>query len=120
MAAAAAVILAGALTPALAGTYSPPAGPSMTVNHRAVNIAFQGPRNSLRFYWAADGSATWHTETVAGAGSTFSTPSMAVNGNVVNIAAEGPDNTLRLFWAADGTSDWHTEGVPGNGVAPPV
>lgn len=61
-----AVALAGsfALSPALAAT-----GPSMTVNHGDVNIAVPGPRSSLRFYWAVNGSATWHTETVAGPGS---------------------------------------------------
>ena len=57
--AAAALTLAG-LTPALAAT-----GPSMTANHGGVNISVPGPHNSLRFYWANNGSATWHAEKVA-------------------------------------------------------
>src|SRR5580698_7389486 len=47
-------------------------GPSMTVNGNAVNIAIQGPGHSLKFYWATNGTSTWHAETVAGAGSTYS------------------------------------------------
>jgi hypothetical protein len=44
------------------------AAPSMTGNHGAVNIAVPGPGNSLRFYWATNGSPTWHGEKVAGPG----------------------------------------------------
>jgi hypothetical protein len=61
---AAALTAAGALTPALAAT-----GPSMTANHGSVNIAVPGPNHSLRFYWAVNGTTTWHPETVAGPGS---------------------------------------------------
>ena len=51
---------ASTLTPALAAT-----GPAMTVNHGSVNIAVQGPNDSLLFYWAVNGTSTWHAETVA-------------------------------------------------------
>ena len=57
------------------------------------------------FYWAANGTTAWHTETVAGAGSTFNWPAMAVNGNSVNIVAQGPDNSLLFYWATNGTID---------------
>jgi hypothetical protein len=57
----AALTAAGAVTPALAAT-----GPSMTVNHGIVNIVRQGTGNSLLFYWAVNGTTTWHPETVAG------------------------------------------------------
>ena len=78
-AAAAAVLGAvGLAAPAMAST-----GPSMTVNGNSVNIAIQGPHNSLKFYWAVNGTATWHAETIAGPGTTFSAPSMTVNGNSV-------------------------------------
>ena len=63
-AAAVTVLGAAGLAPAMAAT-----GPSMTVNHNSVNIAIQGPNNSLKFYWAVNGTATWHPETVAGVGS---------------------------------------------------
>jgi len=62
--AAAVLTAASTLTPALAAT-----GPAMTVNHGSVNIAVQGPHDSLRFYWAVNGTSTWHAETVAGPGS---------------------------------------------------
>ncbi len=97
-AATAAVLGAAGLAPAMAGT-----PPSMTANHGSVNIAIQGPNNSLKFYWAVNGTTTWHAETVAGRNTTYSAPSMTVNGNVVNIAAMGPDHRLRFYWAVNGT-----------------
>ena len=87
----------------------------MTVNGNSVNIAAEGPHHSLRFYWAVNGSPTWHAEKVAGAGTTFSAPSMTVNGNSVNIAAEGPNHSLRFYWAVNGSSTWHAEKVAGGG-----
>jgi hypothetical protein len=107
---AAALTAAGTLTPALAAT-----GPSMTVNHGSVNIAVQGPHHSLRFYWAVNGTSTWHAETVAGAGSTWSAPSMTVNGNSVNISTVGTASQLKFFWAVNGTATWHPETVAGPG-----
>jgi hypothetical protein len=107
---AAALTAAGAMTPALAAT-----GPSMTANHGSVNIAVPGPNHSLRFYWAVNGTSTWHAETVAGGGSTFSAPSMTVNGNSVNISAVGAGNRLKFYWAVNGTSTWHPETVAGPG-----
>ena len=107
---AAALTAAGALTPAQAAT-----GPSMTANHGSVNIAVPGPNHSLRFYWAVNGTSTWHAETVAGGGSTFSAPSMTVNGNSVNISAVGAGNRLKFYWAVNGTSTWHPETVAGPG-----
>jgi hypothetical protein len=52
---------AGTLTPALAAT-----GPSMDINGNDVNIAVQGPDNSLMLYWAVNGSSTWNSETMTG------------------------------------------------------
>jgi hypothetical protein len=46
-------------------TYS---APSMTVNGNSVNISAVGAANRLKFYWAVNGTATWHPETVAGKG----------------------------------------------------
>ncbi len=102
---------AAVLTPALATTR-----PSMTVNGNDVNIAVQGPNHSLKFYWAVNGTATWHAETVAGAGTTYSAPSMTVNGNSVNISAEGPHHKLKFYWAVNGTATWHAETVAGAGT----
>lgn len=41
----------------------------MTVNGNVVDIAAEGPDNSLLLYWAVSGTTTWHPETVAGSGS---------------------------------------------------
>src|SRR5271156_223840 len=76
-----ALTVAGPLPAALASVAPSPA---MTANDGAATIAFQGPDNSLLFYWADNGSTAWQTETVAGAGTTFSSPAMAVNGNTVD------------------------------------
>jgi hypothetical protein len=103
---AAVLTAAGTLTPALAAT-----GPSMTVNNGSVNIAVQGPDDSLLFYWAVTGSSTWHEETVAGADSAASPPSMTVNGNGVNISAVNTANQLLFYWATNGVAGWHAETV---------
>jgi hypothetical protein len=105
-AAAVAALGAAGLAPAMAGT-----APSMTANHNSVNIAAMGPNHRLKFYWAVNGSTTWHPETVAGAGTTFSAPSMTVNGNSVNIAAVGSKDRLKFYWAVNGSATWHPEQV---------
>jgi hypothetical protein len=80
-----------------------------------VNISAAGPKNRLRFYWAVNGTPTWHPETVAGKGSTFSAPSMTVNGNAVNMSAVGALDSLKFYWAINGTNTWHPETVAGKG-----
>src|SRR5579859_1866350 len=99
---------AGTLTPARAAT-----GPSMDIDGNDVNIAVQGPGNSLMFYWQVNGASGWNVETVAGAGTTFSAPSMNVDGNDVNIAVQGPDHSLMFYWTFNGSGTWHTETVGG-------
>ena len=47
-------------------TYS---APSMTTDGNGVNIAAVGAGNRLRFFWAVNGTSTWHPETVAPSGS---------------------------------------------------
>jgi hypothetical protein len=44
-------------------------GPSMIRDGNSVNIAVQGPNDSLKIYCAVNSTATWHPETVAGNGS---------------------------------------------------
>ena len=108
-AAAAGVLLAAAgLGPAAATT-----GPSIGESGSSADIAVQGPDNSLKFYWAANGTTTWHAETVAGAGTTFSAPSVAETSSSVNIAAEGPDHDLEFYFAANGSTTWHAQKVAG-------
>ena len=86
----------------------------MTANIGSVNIAIQGLGHSLRFYWAVNGTTTWHPETVAGH-ATATAPSMAVNDNAVNISTVGTANQLKFFWAINGTATWHPETVAGSG-----
>ena len=111
--AAALLAVAGTLTPALAATPTAANSPSMVVNGADLDIAAQGPNNSLLFYWAVNGTSTWHTVTVAGAGTTFSAPSMAVDGGSVIIAAQGPNNSLMFYWTFDPASSWNPEPVAG-------
>jgi len=113
---AAAAVLAGAGTLAPAEADVNTGAPAMTANNGAVNIAVDGPNHSLLFYWAVDGSPTWHVETVAGPGTTYSPPAMIVNGNNVNIVTEGPDNSLMFYWAVNGSPTWNAETVAGPGT----
>ena len=48
------------LAPALAST-----APSIAETSTGGNIAVQGSNNSLKLYWATNGTANWHTEKVA-------------------------------------------------------
>jgi hypothetical protein len=87
----------------------------MTNDINDVNIAVEGASHRLRFFWAVNGSSTWHPETVAGVNTTYSAPSMITNGNSVNIAAVGASHRLRFFWAVNGTNSWHPETVARRG-----
>jgi hypothetical protein len=87
----------------------------MTTDGNNVNIATDGASHRLRFFWAVNGSSTWHPETVAGNNTTYSAPSMITDGNDVNIAAVGAGNSLRFFWAVNGANTWHPETVAPKG-----
>jgi hypothetical protein len=43
--------------------------PAMNVDGNNVNITAAGPNRSLKFYWAINGTPTWHPEVIAPAGS---------------------------------------------------
>ena len=85
------------------------------MNDGAVTIAVAGAKNRLRFFWAVNGSATWHAETVAGARTTYSAPSITENDHSANISAVGASQRLKFYWAADNTPTWHPETVAGPG-----
>jgi hypothetical protein len=81
----------------------------------SINVATQGPSNTLYFYWELeDGSGNytgvWNGPLGIGApGSTFSAPTIlaqgnggAANGNF-DIAVEGPSHTGDLYWDISGT-----------------
>jgi hypothetical protein len=90
--------------------------PSMTVNGNAVNIAATGDAAPARllFYWAINGTSTWHAEAIASTDN-LSAPSMTANNGSVNIAIQGPGTSLRFYWAVNGTATWHPETVAGPG-----
>jgi hypothetical protein len=67
--------------------------------------------HSLLFFWAVNGSSTWHKEKVAGTGTTYSAPSMTTDGSDVNIAAEGAKGSLDFYYAANGSATWNAETV---------
>jgi hypothetical protein len=79
-----------------------------------VIIAVDGPANSLDFYGATNGSATWHPETVAGPGTTYSAPAVIGNDGSANVVAEGPNNTLTCYWQENGDNLWNPEPVQGS------
>jgi hypothetical protein len=83
----------------------------MNVDGNNVNITAMGPNHNLKFYWAVNGTPTWHPETIAHAGTTFSAPAMNVDGNNVNITVAGHDDSLKFYWAVNGTPTWHPEQV---------
>ena len=56
---AAAALAATAAVPAMAST-----APSMTTDGNDVNITAEGASHSLDFYWAVNGTTTWHPEQV--------------------------------------------------------
>jgi hypothetical protein len=100
----------GFLVPATAA-----ATPAITDSGAATEIAAVAPDGSLWFYWAADGTSTWHAEQVAGPGivSVHGAPAITDSGGATEIAAATPDGGLDFWWAADGTSTWHYELVAG-------
>jgi hypothetical protein len=88
----------------------------MSVNGNHINIAFEGPDNSLLNYWQPIGATGWNLELVAGVGTTTSAPGAASNfvGNLVTAA--GPFSSLWFYWQANGFPAWHAEQVAGLGA----
>ncbi len=75
-----------------------------------TQVAYQGPGDSLLYYWKDhNGSGT---QTVAGPGTTFSAPTIADGNNSTSISAQGPGNSLAFYWQQTGTDDtWNQEAV---------
>ena len=89
----------------------------MVVNGDTVNIAVQGPDNSLMFYWTFNGSGTWHTETVGGALTAAQGPSLAVDGNTFYIAVvHSLWRALDVWYDTIGTGTWHPQELVGQDV----
>jgi hypothetical protein len=92
-----AVMIGGATAAQAAASTGPYTGPSIVVNGGITDIAVQGPNDSLKFYWADDGSSTWTAETVAGSGTTYSAPSMILTGTAPSTSPPGAGQQPRLL-----------------------
>lgn len=80
-----------------------------------VDIAVQGPNNSLDYYWATPGNA-WNVIQIAGSGTTYSAPQLIVRANgEADIVAEGSNNSLMYYHATPGSA-WSSNKVAGNGT----
>ena len=86
----------------------------MTHSYGGIQISAQGTGGSILFFWAADGTSTWHPEQVAGPGTMQGTPAMVAGNYTMEIAVTATDGSLRYYWSRDGTSTWH-----GAQIAPP-
>ena len=102
----------------MAGAGTTFSAPAETVNGNSVNIATEGPSDSLDFYWAVNGSPTWNPEVVAGAGSIGSAPAIVAQDGGVNIVARRY-NTLGLvfYWAFNGSGTWTPSDLAGGEVS---
>jgi hypothetical protein len=91
----------------------------MVQDGNGVNIVAEGPNHSLYFYWATNGTSTWHQETVAGANTTYSAPALANIGNGENLAYFGyydeSEGALMFAWS-DSSGQFHQELVAAAGV----
>ena len=45
--------------------------PAIVANDGSVNVVAQGPQLDPQFYWAVDGTANWHPESLPGSDITF-------------------------------------------------
>jgi len=78
-----------------------------------VDIAVQGPNNSLDYYWATPGSA-WNVIQVAGSGTTYSAPQLFVRASgEADIVALGPNSSLMYYHGAAGSA-WHGNQIAGS------
>ena len=82
-----------------------------------MNVAAEGPHNSLDFYWSSNNTKWTATPAPHSDGTVYSAPAIAVSGNVdgsgslgTYVVVEGPDHSLRDYWNIAGvpTSGWQT------------
>jgi hypothetical protein len=76
------------------------------------------------FYWARNGTPTWHAEQVGGAGSSEAAPAIADTGNAVDIFAQDSYGSTGYYYAAYGTQfhsiGWDVNPKPCQPTAPAV
>jgi hypothetical protein len=108
----------------VAGAGTTFSAPSIAANisGNGVNIAAEGPSNSLDFYWAINGTATWYPEVVAGADSILSAPAISAHDNGVNIVSRnygGGGFGSTFWWAFNGSPTWTPSAVAGGDLSDP-
>jgi len=83
-----------------------------------------GPGGSLEFWWAPDGTSTWHPEQVDGRGSSVAAPAITDDGGTVYLAATPLSGDTGLYIAGHGSSTWHKSWMavpaPCNAAAPAI
>ena len=66
------------------------------------------------FYWAFNGTPTWHAEQVSTGFGKYTGASLVANDGAATIAAQGTFGYLSFFWATYGTGTWHASTVAGD------
>jgi hypothetical protein len=61
--------------------------PSVTADNAATEISAIGAGGSLWFYWAYDGTSTWHPQELSGPGTTFASPAMTTSSGTYEIVS---------------------------------
>jgi hypothetical protein len=89
---------------------------SITTGNNSSQIAAEGPKDTLRYYWQTFGHVPWNPEKVAGNRTTYSAPSLTDGGGSSVIVAEGPGHSLRYYWQYFGHVPWNPEVVAGTGT----
>ena len=72
-------------------------------------ITATGPHGQLDYWWAADGSTSWHAETIAKSGkqAAYANPSIAVSAKSVIVTAINSKPGNVIFWHQNfGTTPW--------------
>ena len=59
----------------------------MTSAGGSMEIAATGADGSLWFYWAYDGTNTWHPQELSGPGTTIASPAMTTSSGTYEIAS---------------------------------
>lgn len=103
-------------------TYS---NPAIATSGAMVEIAVQGPGQSLWFWSAVNVNANWNVDLVGGPGTAYSGtyghfgagPAITDSGTAVQIAVQGQNDSLWFYQASHGSNLWHAQQVAGSGTA---
>ena len=102
-------------------TYS---NPAIATSGAMVEIAVQGPGQSLWFWSAVNVNANWNVDLVGGPGTAYSGttgffgagPAITDSGTAVQIAVQGQNDSLWFYQASHGSNLWHAHQVAGAGT----